>query len=112
MKRVARYGAYTFVALALLIVVAAYVGTRLLDNPEIAAQIQAKLSQALQGEVRWEQFKVRILPAPHGLLRALQVKTAAATFTADEVKASLRLWPLFRGRAEISSVEIARPVLR
>ncbi|HSU78380.1 MAG TPA: AsmA-like C-terminal domain-containing protein, partial [Burkholderiales bacterium] len=47
-----------------------------------------------------------------GLLRALQVKTAAATFTADEVKASLRLWPLFRGRAEISSVEIARPVLR
>jgi AsmA-like C-terminal region len=111
MKRVARYGAYGLAALALLVVVALYVGTRLLEKPEMAAQIQAKLSQAMQGEVRWEQFRVRILPAPHGLLRKLQVKTGAATFTTDEVKVALRLWPLFRGRAEIASLEIAHPVL-
>src|SRR5580765_3667074 len=78
----------------------------------MAAEIQAKLSKAVQGEVRWQEFSVRILPAPHGRLRGLEVKTAAATLTTDEVTVALRLWPLFEGRAEVASLKIARPVLR
>ena len=112
MGRIARYCAYTLAALALLVVGAGYVVTRMLERPGIAAEIQAKLSKALQGEVRWQQFSVRILPAPHGNLRGLEVKTAAATFTTDEVNVALQLWPLFEGRAEIASLEISRPVLR
>src|SRR6267142_1194154 len=77
----------------------------------MAAQIQAKLSSALQGDVRWKEFRVRILPAPHGTLSGLEVKTAGATLTADEVTVALRLWPLFRGSAEITSLRLARPAL-
>src|SRR5690242_8505702 len=77
----------------------------------MAAQIQQKLSNAVKGEVRWEAFSVRLLPTPHGELRGLQVKTAGATFTTDEVTVALRLWPLFTGNAEITSLRIARPVL-
>ena len=111
-KRVVRYGAYSLAALALLVTAAGFIATRLLERPRMAAQIQAKLSAAVQGEVRWKQFSVRILPTPHAMLRELQVKTAAATFTTDEADVRLRLWPLFRGRAEIVSLEVVRPVLQ
>jgi len=111
-RRAVRYGAYVIAGLALLLVAAALILPGLLDRPKLAAQLQARLSAAVGGEVRWEDFSVRILPAPHGELRKLSVKTAAATFTTDEATAALRLWPLLFGRAEIASVKIARPVLR
>jgi len=97
--------------LVLLVIAAVAIAPRLLDRPRMAAQIQEKLSHAVGGEVRWEEFSVRLLPAPHGVLRGLSVKTAAATFTTEEVKASLALWPLLTGSAEITSLRIARPVL-
>src|SRR5690349_7075947 len=111
-KRVVRYSAYGFAALALLVIAAGFIATRLLDQPRMAAQIQAKLSAAVHGEVRWKQFSVRFLPLPHAMLRELEVKTAAATFTTDEADVALRLWPLFRARAEIVSLEVVRPVLQ
>src|SRR3954470_20658719 len=111
-KRVVRYSAYGFAALVLLVIAAGFVATRLLERPRMAAQIQAKLSAAVQGEVRWKQFSVRLLPMPHARLRELEVKTAAATFTTEKVDVALRLWPLFRARAEIISLDIVRPVLQ
>ena len=99
MRRAVRYGAYVIAGLALLLVAAALILPGLLDRPKLAAQLQARLSAAVGGEVRWEDFSVRILPAPHGELRKLSVKTAAATFTTDEATAALRLWPLLFGRA-------------
>ncbi|HET7365792.1 MAG TPA: AsmA-like C-terminal domain-containing protein [Burkholderiales bacterium] len=111
MSRAARYGAYTLAALALLVVVAVAILPRLLDRPRMAAQIQQKLSSAVKGEVRWEAFRVRLLPTPQGTLRGLSVKTAAATLTTEEATVSLRLWPLFTGNAEITSLTLVRPVL-
>src|SRR6478609_1243760 len=84
----------------------------LLDRPGMAAQIQAKLSSAIKGEVRWENFRVAILPYPRGELRGLRVETTAGALNADEVNVALRLWPLLMGRAEIASLELDRPVLR
>ena len=111
MRRAARYGAYALAGLVVLVLAAAFALPRILDRPRMAAQIQAKLSSALQGDVRWKEFRVRILPAPHGTLSGLEVKTAGATLTADEVTVALRLWPLFRGSAEITSLRLARPAL-
>ncbi len=110
MRRIGRYCAYAIGVLVLVVLAAALLLPALLDRPRIAAQIQAKLSAAVEGEVRWDAFSVRILPSPHGMLRGLKVKTAAATVSADEVTVALRLWPLFRGRAEISSLALARPL--
>src|SRR5437764_14379200 len=84
----------------------------MLDQPGMAAQLQERLSRAVGGEVRWQEFRVRILPAPHGELRGLRVETAAATITAEEADARLRLWPLLRARAEIASVKLVRPIVR
>jgi uncharacterized protein involved in outer membrane biogenesis len=111
-SRAARYGVYALAGLVVLVLAAAFVVPRLLDRPRMAAQIQAKLSSAVQGDVRWKEFRLRLLPAPHGVLRDLEVKTAAATLTTDEVTVALRLWPLFSGSAEITSLRVAHPVLR
>ncbi|MBV9190843.1 MAG: hypothetical protein JOZ85_10200, partial [Betaproteobacteria bacterium] len=112
MKRAFRYGAWVVIALALLIIAVAVAVPRLLDRPKMAEQLQARLSAAIGGEVRWEEFSVRLLPVPHGEVRRLKVQTAAATLTADEVTTALRLWPLFHGSAEISSLTLVRPVVR
>ena len=112
MRRAGRYGAYAIAALAVLLVALALLLPQLLDRPRIAAQIQTTLSAAVGGEVRWADFRLRLLPWPQGALHGLQVKTATATLMADEVTAVLRLWPLLTGNAEISSLTLARPVLR
>jgi uncharacterized protein involved in outer membrane biogenesis len=108
-RRIARYCAYALGALLLAVLAAALIVPPLLDRPAIAAEIQAKLSTAVGGEVRWDAFRVRILPSPHGALTGLKVKTEAASLSADEVTVALRLWPLFHGRAEIASLTLARP---
>src|SRR5688572_28971379 len=85
-------------------------GPALVDTPAVRAEIQGRLSAALQGQVSWETLQLRLFPAPHGELRALRIdipgKLAAA---ADEVKVDLRLWPLLRGSAELSSVVVRKP---
>jgi len=111
-KRVLRWGVYSAGALVVLLLALALALPALLDRPGMAAQIQAKLSTAVKGEVRWEDFSVAILPYPRGELRGLRVETTAATLRADEVNVALRFWPLLRGRAEITSLELERPVLR
>jgi uncharacterized protein involved in outer membrane biogenesis len=108
-RRIARYCAYAVGVLLLVVLAAALLLPQLLDRPGIAAQLQAKLSSAVDGEVRWDVFRVRILPSPHGSLQGLKVKTEAMTLTADEVTVALRLWPLFHGRAEVASVTLKRP---
>lgn len=112
-RRIVRYSAFGLVALAVLVLAAALILPALLDTPRMRAEIQEKLSQAVQGEVRWEKFALRLLPSPRGSLRGLRVQTPAASVSADEVAVALRLWPLLlRGRPEITSVTLAHPVLR
>jgi len=110
-KRAVRYALYGLAALAVLVVAAVLVFVELVDRPRLAAEIQARLSHAVRGEVRWRDFGVSIIPAPRARVTALHVETAAATLSADEVTVALKLWPLFRGRAEIAALEIARPAL-
>lgn len=111
MRRATRYGLYAIGVVAVLIVAAGIILPRLLDRPAMAAELQGRLSKALDGEVRWKEFSVRIFPFPRAVVRALEIKTASATVTTEEATAALRLWPLFFGRAEISSVNVVRPVL-
>jgi hypothetical protein len=111
-RRAVRISAYGVAALAALALAAALVLPQLLDRPRMAAEIQAKLSQAVKAEVRWSNFDVRILPWPQGMLRGLRVETTTATFSTDEMTVALRLWPLLFGRAEITSLDIERPALR
>jgi len=110
--RIGRYFAYGLLAVAALVLAAAFILPALLDTPRMRAEIQEKLSQAVKGEVRWEKFALRILPSPRGTLRGLRIQTPAASASADEVSVALRFWPLLHGRPEITSVTLVRPVLR
>ena len=76
-------------------------GPTLVNRPAVQAEIQQRLSKALQGQVTWEALDVALFPAPHGELRKLRVDIPDRLgATADQVDVYLRLWPLLRGRAD------------
>ena len=100
---------------ALVVALAAVValGLALIDSPTVQAELQRRLSASVQGQVTWESLELALFPAPHGALRGVHVelpeKLSAA---AEDVNVYLRLWPLLRGSAEISSVTVVRPQVR
>ncbi|HSC93770.1 MAG TPA: AsmA-like C-terminal domain-containing protein [Burkholderiales bacterium] len=99
--------------LGALLVLAALFLPDILDTPRVRAEIQHILSEAVRGEVTWEELRIRILPVPHGSLREARLEIPqVASVRAEEATARLRLLPLFRGRAEIISVTVTRPVIR
>jgi uncharacterized protein involved in outer membrane biogenesis len=111
--KAARYFAYCAAGLAVLVVAAALFLPEILDTLAVRAEIQRILSQAVRGEVAWEELRIRILPSPHGALRKARLEIPqVASVSADEASAHLRLWPLIHGRVEISSVTVTRPVIR
>ena len=111
--RAVRWIAYCAAGLAVLVVAAALFLPDFLDTPAVRAEIQRILSQAVRGEVAWEELRIRILPSPHGALRKARLEIPqVASVSADEASAHLRLWPLIHGRIEIASVTVTRPVIR
>src|SRR5580765_7892591 len=111
-RKSVRYCAYGAGALVALLFAAAIAIPFIVNSPAVSAQIEAKLSATVGGEVRWESLQIRLLPRPRGALRALSVKTKAATVSADAVDINLRFLPLLRGQAEIISLSLQRPVVR
>jgi hypothetical protein len=109
----ARYAVYCIAILGALLVTAALYLPEILDTPAVRTEIQRILSEAVRGEVAWEELHIQILPAPHGSLRKARLEIPqVASVSAEEVRVHLRLLPLFRGRAEITSVTVTRPVIR
>jgi AsmA-like protein len=112
LMRAARYAAYAVLAFAALIVAAALVLPAFLDMQRVEAELQAKLSQAVHGEVRWEKLEIRLLPTPRGALDRVRIEIpGTASVRAAEVEARLRLLPLLRGRAEVASISLSKPVM-
>jgi len=110
--RAARYAAYAAIALAALVMAAAFVIPAFLDMREVEAELQAKLSEAVHGEVAWEKLEIRLLPSPRGALTRVHAEIpGAASVRAEQVEARLRLLPLVRGRADIASVSLSNPVI-
>lgn len=110
--RAARTAAYAALALVALIVAAALVLPAFLNTRRVEAELQAKLSQAVHGEVAWQKLEIRLLPSPRGALSDLRAEIpGTARVRAARVEARLRLLPLLRGRAEITSVSLSKPVI-
>lgn len=108
-----RYAVYCVALLGALLVAAALFLPDVLDTPRVRAEIQRVLSEAVRGEVAWDELSVRILPSPHASLRMARLEIPrVASVRAEEAEARLRLRPLFHGRVEITSVAVTRPVIR
>ena len=111
--RSARYAAYGAGALVVLCAAAALVLPVFLDTPAVERELQAKLSQAVQGSVAWEKLSLRLLPTPRGALSGFRAEfPGVASVLAEDVDVHLRLAPLFHGRAEIASLSLSKPVIR
>jgi hypothetical protein len=110
--RAARYATYAAIALVVLVVAAALVIPAVIDMRRVEAELQAKLSEWVHGEVAWEKLEIRLLPSPRGALSRVRAEIpGVANVRAAEVEARLRLLPLLRGRAEIASVILSDPVI-
>jgi hypothetical protein len=111
--RAARYAAYGAATLAVLVVAAALLVPLFLDAPAVERELKAKLSQLVQGDVAWEKLSIRLLPSPRGSLTKVRAEIpGAASVSARQVDAHLRLWPLLHGRAEIAAVSLEKPAVR
>ena len=108
MKRLA----YAAGALALLVVLLVLLAPALVDTPAVRAEIQRRLNEALHGQVTWDALEVALFP-PRGELRKVRIEIPGKlSADAGQANVNLRLWPLLRGRPEISSVSLQRPHLR
>src|SRR5262245_51577515 len=88
LARAARYGAYAAGILVALLVLAALVVPAFLDTPAVERQLQAKLSQAVHGEVAWERLSIRLLPSPRGSLSKVRAEIpGVASVSADQADA-------------------------
>jgi len=109
MKRLA----YLAGALLVLAITAVLVAPSLIDSAAARAEIQRRLSQALQGQIDWQALDLALFPVPRGELRQVRVEIPGKlSAAADEVNVYLALWPLLRGSPEVSSVSVLRPRLR
>ena len=113
MGRIARVSAYSATGFIAVVVAAVLILPEFIDRAAVRAEFERRLSEAVHGEVAWEQLSIRILPSPRGVLHKVRVEMPGiAGVTAEEVHARLRLWPLLRGRAEIVAVSVVRPVIQ
>src|SRR5262245_37010459 len=113
MVSAARAAAYAAAVIAALIVIAALAVPAFLDTPAVERELQAKLSRMAHGEIAWEDLSIRLLPSPRGKLARARVEIPGAlSLRAERIDARLRLLPLLRGRAEIASVSVSKPVIR
>ena len=109
MKRLA----YLAGALLVLAVTAVLVAPSLVDAPAARAEIQRRLSHALQGQIEWQALELALFPVPHGELKQVRVEIPGKlSAAAENVNVYLALWPLLRGSPEVSSVTVVRPSLR
>jgi hypothetical protein len=98
---------------AAVVVAAALVLPEILDTPAVRSELQRKLSEAVQGEVDWEDLNIRVLPSPRGIVRRARIEIRGSLeVNAEQLAVRLAFWPLLRGRVEIVSVDLSRPVIR
>ena len=110
--RLLRWILFSALGLAVLVATLLLAGPLLLDLPSVQARLEQKLSEAADGKLQWESLEIRLLPAPHGMLRNARIDIpGVVNGTVDELDVSLRLAPLFAGRVELSEILIVRPVL-
>src|SRR5215471_13710736 len=96
--------------LFLLLAAAVLIGERLIDTPKIRAQLAEKLSRVVNGHVSWETLEIRLLPRPHAEIRGVHVALPnVLTLDVRMAHVQIRLWPLFRGNAEVQAITLERP---
>jgi hypothetical protein len=109
-RKVIRWSLGVFAGLLMLLVAAVWVAQWLIDTPSFRADLSQKLSAAVNGKVTWSGLDFRVLPRPHAVVRDAYFEMPnIVKVEVANVDVTLRLLPLFRGRAELQSIDILQP---
>jgi hypothetical protein len=109
-RKLLRWSLGIFLGLIVLLVVTVFAAQWLVDVPSVRADLSKKLSDAVNGKITWQDVNIQLLPLPHGVVQGAHleipdvVKVDVAT-----TAVTLRLLPLFRGRAELKAVTLLQP---
>jgi len=107
--RALRYGVYACVGLIAI----ALALPQVLDLSPVKTRLEARLSQAVNGQLSWEHLEIRLLPAPRGVVSGARLEIPGTLQgQAQQVEAQLKFLPLLRGQVEIVSLTAQRPSLR
>src|SRR5258706_14864352 len=108
-RRLAFFG----LAIVLGLVVLVVFGPLLFDTRTVRAEIERRASEALNGKVTLQALSVALVPAPRVEARKVAVEVPQQLSVAVErLRVELKLWPLLRGRPEISALTVVDPRLR
>jgi uncharacterized protein involved in outer membrane biogenesis len=108
--RATLYGAS---AIAVLAAIVLFLLPALIHIPVVRADVERRLSAAVQGKVSWQDLDVDMVPAPRAEFARARIEVPGkAEFTADELEIVLRGWPLLLGRVEPLIVRVKRARLR
>jgi hypothetical protein len=110
--KLARRIAYVAAGLVVLVIALGAAALTMADTPAMRAEIQRRLSDALQGKITWEALDIDVFPRPRGVLRRVQLEVPGATASAEELQATVQFWPLLRGQVELAAVTLRRPQVR
>ena len=110
--KLARRIAYVAGGLVVVVIALGAVALLMADTPAVRAEIQRRLSDALHGKITWEALDVDLFPRPRGVLRRVELQVPGAAASADELQATVQLWPLLRGQVELAEVTLRRPEIR
>jgi len=109
-RRWLRITVVAVLALGLVAVALLFGLPRLIDIPAVSTRLEQQVSKLVQGKVSWTAFKVRLLPYPRGTLRGVGLDIPGViSGRVESVDIHLRLLPLFKGSADIASVDLVRP---
>jgi hypothetical protein len=113
LRKLVLFGLGTATLLAVLAVtLLVLVAPALIDTPAVRAEIQRRLSAALQGQVAWDSLEVELLPPRAEIDRVRVDIPDKVAVTAERLTVALRFWPLLRGEVEISSAALQKPNVR
>jgi hypothetical protein len=111
-RRWLRITVVAVLALGLVAVALLFGLPRLIDIPAVSTRLEQQVSKLVQGKVSWTAFKVRFLPYPRGTLRGVGLDIpGVVSGRVESVDIHLRLLPLFKGSADIASVDLVRPAI-
>lgn len=112
-RKAARLLVYAAAGLVAVAVGLALALPLLVDQPRVHAELERRLSAMVQGTLAWEALEVQLLPAPRAALEGLRLEIPELLQARTaRMEARLKLWPLLRGRVEISSLTAVRADVR
>src|SRR4249920_1895993 len=102
----------TFLGLAIALGLAVLVvfGPLLLDTHAVRAEIERRASEALHGKVTLQALSVALVPTPRVEARKIAIEVPQQLSVAlERLRVELKLWPLLRGRPEVSALTVVDP---